>query len=51
MAAPSDKEIQLYTVGTPNGVVVSILLEELQEQYGLKYESVLDFEVMRTTVC
>lgn len=30
MAAPSDKEIVLYTLGTPNGVVVSILLEELK---------------------
>ena len=30
MAAQSDKPIVLYTLGTPNGVVVSIFLEELK---------------------
>ena len=38
--SPSSKPLQLYTAGTPNGRKVSILLEELQEQYGLKYEYV-----------
>ncbi|KAI0712555.1 glutathione S-transferase C-terminal-like protein [Earliella scabrosa] len=36
--SPSSKPLQLYTAGTPNGRKVSILLEELQEQYGLKYD-------------
>ena len=48
--SPASKPLQFYTAGTPNGRKVSILLEELQEQYGLKYELVLGFEVMRTTV-
>jgi hypothetical protein len=30
MAAQSNKDIVLYTLGTPNGLVVSILLEELK---------------------
>ena len=30
MASQSNKPVVLYTVGTPNGVVVSILLEELK---------------------
>ncbi|KAI0799587.1 glutathione S-transferase [Irpex lacteus] len=34
MAAQSDKEVVLYTLGTPNGVVVSIFLEELKAAYG-----------------
>jgi len=34
MAAKSDKPVVLYTVPTPNGAVVSILLEELKEKYG-----------------
>ena len=27
-------EVKLYSYGTPNGVVASILLEELKEAYG-----------------
>lgn len=34
MAAQSDKPVVLYTLGTPNGVVISILLEELKATYG-----------------
>ncbi|KAI0085543.1 glutathione S-transferase [Irpex rosettiformis] len=34
MAAQSDKEVVLYTLGTPNGLVVSIFLEELKAAYG-----------------
>lgn len=30
MATQSDKEVTLYTFGTPNGVVISIFLEELK---------------------
>ncbi|RPD62774.1 glutathione S-transferase C-terminal-like protein [Lentinus tigrinus ALCF2SS1-6] len=36
--SPSSKPLQLYTAGTPNGHKVSILLEELQAQYGLRYD-------------
>ncbi|KAM5538701.1 hypothetical protein V8D89_007730 [Ganoderma adspersum] len=38
--SPASKplRLQLYTAGTPNGRKVSILLEELQDQYGLKYD-------------
>ncbi|KAI1794868.1 glutathione S-transferase C-terminal-like protein [Ganoderma leucocontextum] len=35
--SPASQPFQLYTAGTPNGRKVSILLEELQDQYGLKY--------------
>jgi glutathione S-transferase len=28
----------LYTVGTPNGRKVSVMLEELKAAYGLEYE-------------
>jgi glutathione S-transferase len=33
-------KVTLYTQGTPNGVCVSILLEELKDVYGLEYEAV-----------
>ncbi|TBU26001.1 glutathione S-transferase C-terminal-like protein [Dichomitus squalens] len=36
--SPSSKLLQLYTAPTPNGRKVSLLLEELKEQYGLKYD-------------
>ncbi|KAI0693445.1 glutathione S-transferase C-terminal-like protein [Cerioporus squamosus] len=36
--SPSSRPLQLYTAGTPNGHKVSILLEELQAQYGLTYD-------------
>ena len=38
--SPASKPFQLYTAGTPNGRKVSILLEELRDQYGLKYQYV-----------
>ncbi|KAJ6518117.1 glutathione S-transferase [Mycena vitilis] len=34
MAFQSDKPVVLYTLGTPNGVVASIFLEELKAAYG-----------------
>lgn len=34
MATQSDKPVVLYTQGTPNGVPISVLLEELKEKYG-----------------
>jgi len=40
MAAVTDKPITLYTVNTPNGIVVTILLEELKAAGGPDYEIV-----------
>lgn len=34
MATKSDKPVVLYTAPTPNGIPISVYLEELKEKYG-----------------
>lgn len=34
MATKTDKPVVLYTQGTPNGIPISVYLEELKDKYG-----------------